>query len=190
MRKFIALFSILTFVLGFGGLSYAINDEGATGANEKREIPGAPGFVPYKEIQLVRYGAIEPNQTYLSAGDVVVRNTVSDDGVTIALVNEITVSTDAVAGVVVSTKIHTCEFVGATPGVDYGRRNWGWIQVKGYCPTVNIASGPPMAGGAIYASTTARYATKSAAVYNQTNRPLGFAYDASSQGQAKAEIDL
>lgn len=188
MKKLI--FSFVALLMIGSGVAHATQGEGATGANKKREIPGALGYVPYKEIQLVRWGESSPaNSTTLSAGDVVVRDTLSDDGVTIGLIGTINCSTDAVAGVIVSPTISTAESTGLTPGVDYGRRNWGWMQVKGYCPTVNITAGAGP-GSALYASSTNRYATKSAdnAPFNQ--RVLGFAYDNASQGQAEAELDV
>lgn len=186
MKKYI-IAVVALLVLATGSLAHAYS-EGTASPSAKRQT-NAPGYVPYKEVQLVRFGANEPDAVGLSAGDVVLWDTVSDDGVTIMLAAS-TVSTDAVAGVVVSPTIGTVETVGTTPGVDYGRRNWGFVQVKGYCPTVNITGGPVLAGGAIFASGTARYATKSATVYNASNRTMGFAYDASSQGQAEAFLDL
>lgn len=188
MKKYI--FSLLALLMLASGVAVAQQNEGTVGANTKREIPGALGYVPYKEIQLVRYPVnLNAGGNNLSAGDVVVWDAVSDDGVTINLITS-AVSTDAVAGVVVSTIIETADSVGTTPGMDYGRRNWGWMQVRGYCPTVNITSGPDSAGGVIVASKTARYATGPTIGWNRTQRPMGFAYDASSQGQAEAFLDL
>lgn len=193
MKKYIfSLFALL--VLGTG-LVYAQGDEGTTGANTKREISGALGYVPYKELQLVRYAETQNlGSLALSAGDVVVWNTISDDGVTIGLVGT-TGSVDSVAGVVVSTIINTADSTGTTPGVDYGRRNWGFIQVRGLCPVVNVTSGGP-AGSSLIASSVSRYATgtpgelTTAGTTPRVYRFMGFAYDASSQGQSEALLDL
>ena len=123
----------------------------------------------------------------------VVWDCISDDGVTAGLVG--TASTDAVAGVVVSVNIPTADAVGTTAQTDYGRRNWGYVQVKGLCTKVNITAGPG-AGSSIAASTTSRYATTAAAGAVTAGssiivpKPMGFAYDASSQGQSEAYINL
>ncbi len=180
MKKYIlSLVAILTLV---SGNALATQDEGAAGANTKREIAGALGYVPYKELQLVRWAENGPNPTggNLSAGDVVVWDCVSDDGVTIAIVGA-TNSVDAVAGVVVSTRIQSVDSTGTTPGIDYGRRNWGYMQVRGQITTINMFGGPA-AGGNITAAAQVRCAT--AAPAGNTNKVMGFAYDASGAGSA------
>lgn len=180
MKKYIiSLVALLTLV---SGQAFATQGEGSGGPNAKREISGAPGFVPYKEYQLVRYGENGPNSATLSAGDVVTWDCVSDDGVTIGLVGAVN-SVDAVAGVVVSTVINTVEVTGTTPGVDYGRRNWGYIQVRGLSTKVNVTGGSAVVGSSLVASATARYATAALPI-NGGQRNLGFAYDASEQGNS------
>jgi len=185
MKKMLFVFiALLTLV----SPAFATQDEGTVGPNEKRET-GALGYVPYKEIQLVRWGENMPSPLNgnLSAGDVVVWDCVSDDGVTIGLVSA-TNSVDAVAGVVVSTRIQSADTTGTTPGIDYGRRNWGWIQVKGFTTDINMVGGPA-AGASIVASATARNAT--AALNGPGQRVMGFAFDASASGAgAEAMIDL
>jgi hypothetical protein len=183
MKKYIVSFvALLTLV---SGSAFATQDSDGR-ASDKREIAGAPGFVPYKEYQLVRYADVAANQSSLTSGDVVVWNCVSDDGVTIDLVGA-TNSADAVAGVVVSTVIQTAEAVGMTPGIDYGRRNWGWIQVKGYNTNINMVGTAPAAGGAIKASDTARNADR-ALGNSSAVKVMGFAYDNSTD--TEAGIDL
>lgn len=170
-------------------MAYAYDADG--NANKKREIDGAPAYVAYREYQLVRYASNQNvgTNTPLSAGDVVVGDCVSDDGVTIALVGA-TNSVDAVRGVVVSATIPTCDVTGSTAQTDFGRRNWGYIQVKGLCTTVNfLGSNTPAAGGAIVASATARNAQ--GALAGNSNRMMGFAYDAGAGGSSnKVYIDL
>lgn len=187
MKKYIvSLVALLT--LGYAGYAHATASEGA-GPSTKREIAGAPGYVPYKNYQLVRYGEANPAISVpLSAGDVVVWDTVTDDGVTIGLVG-ITGSVDSVAGVVVGGNIVTAESAGLTASQDYGRRNWGWVQVEGFA-TVNITSGPP-AGGAIVASAArARFATGAVGTNLQPQVVIGFAYDAASSGSSEAGLRL
>lgn len=183
MKKLFSLFAILALV---SGVAYAYDADG--NPNTKREVDGAPAWVPYREYQLVRWAENSPGtSTWLTAGDVVVRDCISDDGVTIGLVA--TASTDAVAGVVVSVNIPTADSVGTTAQTDYGRRNWGYIQVSGHCAKVNVTGGGA-AGSTLVASTTARYATAPNGVPASGQKALGFAYDASSQGQAEAYINL
>lgn len=193
MKKYIVSFVAL-LTLGYAGYAYCQANEGA-GPNNKREIAGAPGYLPYKEYQLARWGEANPAISVpLSAGDVVIRDTVSDDGVTIGLVG-IAGSTDAIAGVVVGGNIMTAETAGLTASQDYGRRNWGWIQVKGYNSVTNITGGGG-AGTALIASSVARYATGtnpslvSGGSATMPPRIMGFSYDAASQGRSEAEIDL
>lgn len=174
MKKHIfALFAVLSLV---SGSVYAYDADG--NANRKRAIDGAPAWVAYREYQLVRY----PNNldagsnTPLSAGDVVVWDCVSDDGVTVNLVGS-TNSADAVAGVVVSTTIPSADVAGTTPQTDFGRRNWGYIQVRGLCTNVNTV-GQTTAGVAIKASDTARNAdTASGADSVNKGQKMGFAMD-------------
>ena len=80
MKKLISLFALLTLV---SGVAYAYDTDGNSA--QKREIPNTPGYVPYREYQEVRFGADGPNDVALSAGDVVVGDSVSDDGITVGL---------------------------------------------------------------------------------------------------------
>ena len=188
MKK--SIFTLLAILMIASGVAHAT--QGTDGNVATKRETGAPGYVPYREYQLVRYGAQSVNDTSLTAGDVVTWDCASDDGVTIGLVGVIN-SVDSVAGVVVSTVIQTAEAASLTPGLDYGRRNWGWIQVKGYTSTINIVDGPGAAGGSIMASGTARNATNSIGAANGTRRLMGFAYDAwTGAGGAtdEAQIDL
>ena len=188
MKKFLRYFLTLSVLFGIGiGQSYAYDSDGYP--NTKREIPGAPSNYAYREYQLVRYGATSQGITLnLSQGDVVVADCVSDDGVSVGLVGTVG-SSDAVKGVVVSTLIQTADVAGTTAETDYGRRNWGYIQVKGLCTKVNITGGSAVAGSTIVASPVARYAT-APVITNGLTRTLGFAYDASAQGQSEASLEV
>lgn len=185
MKKLISFIAILSMM---GGVAYAYEYKGDGNANTKRAIEGAPAYVAYREYELVRFAENGQNGVQLSAGDVVVADCVSDDGVTIGLAGTVA-STDAVKGVVVSPTIPTCDVTGSTAQTDFGRRNWGYIQVKGYCSTVNITGGPSIAGGVIVASSTARFASAPPTA-NSNYRPMGFAYDASTTAVGEAYIDL
>ena len=158
MKKLIFGFIALLMV---SGNAFAYQDDG--NASTKREIAGAPAWIGYREYMLVRYAnnLDAGSNTPLSAGDVVVWSCVSDDGVTVDLVSTAS-SSDAVAGVVVSTTIPSCETVGTTAQTDYGRRNWGYIQVRGLSSNVNlVGGGVTIAGQPLKASGTARNADAS-----------------------------
>lgn len=187
MRKRIfSLLALLTFV---GGIAFAYDTDGNT--SRKREIDGAPATFPYREYQLVRYSEEGSNQSPLSAGDVVVGDSVSDDGISVGLVGTAG-SSDSVKGVVVSATIPTRDVLGLTSSSDFGRRNWGYIQVKGFCSTVNVSSGNANAGTTLIASgTLPRYATAAHSSVFVGERQLGWAYDASAGGGGnKVEINL
>ncbi len=184
MKRLLSIVAILSLV---SGVAFAYDADG--NINTKRQIDGAPASVAYREYQLVRWGenGASPTGGNLSAGDVVVGDCVSDDGITVAIIGT-TNSIDAVRGVVVSPAIQTCDVVGTTAITDFGRRNWGYIQVKGFCTKVNVYAGG-VAGSALVAAGQARCAT--AAPNNPGLRTLGFAYDASESGNAnKVEINL
>lgn len=176
MKK--SIFALLAILMIASGVAYAVQSPDGN-AHDTRGM-GAPGYVPYREYQLVRYSESGPNGTSLTAGDVVIWDCVSDDGVSVGLVG-VAGSSDAVAGVVVSTAIQTVELTGVdmTASLDYGRRNWGWIQVRGYNTSVNLVGGGVAAAGqSLKASDTARNAD--ASVNTGTGvirRVLGFAYD-------------
>lgn len=82
-----------------------------------------------RTYKFVRYGLVNPNAGSLSANEVVIYDTTSDDGVTI--VKTTTSADGAIAGIVVET-IQTAEAGSITSAADdAGRRNWGFIQVHG-----------------------------------------------------------
>lgn len=186
------LFSFVAILCLFSGMAYAYDADG--NANKKREIDGAPASVAYREYQLFRFAENGANGVQLSAGDVIVRDCVSDDGVSAGLAGTVG-SIDAVFGVVVSSTVPTCDVTGTTAVTDFGRRNWGYAQVKGLTTKCNITGGPTIAGGSIRASETPRYATAATttvltAVSAGTQRVMGFAYNASAQGQSTADVEL
>lgn len=165
------------------GLAYAYDGDGNVA--KRREVDGATAYTPYREYQLVRYGNSGANGVQLSAGDVVVGDCVSDDGITVDVVSA-TSSPDAVRGVVVSVTIPTCDVTGSTAQTDYGRRNWGYIQTKGFCQKINMTTGL-LAGGSVVASSgSPRYA--GAPTY-ANQRSMGFAYSSSTAGSSNT-VDL
>lgn len=182
-KRIFNLFVILSLI---GGMAYAYDADG--NINTKRQIDGAPASVAYREYLLVRYANNGANGVQLSAGDVVVGDCVSDDGITVGTVGT-TNSIDAVRGVVVSPTIPTCDVTGTTAVTDFGRRNWGYIQVKGLCTKINIDGTSVGAGASLIASGVARYAT--APLGGNGQRTMGFAYNASTNGNSNTvEINL
>lgn len=184
MRK--RLFALLAVITLVCGSAYAYDADG--NINKKREVEGAPAYFPYREYQLVRYGATSQGITAnLSAGDVVIWDCISDDGVSVNLVTTAG-SSDAAAGVVVSTTILTADVTGTTAVTDWGKRNWGYIQVKGYNTNINMI-GTPTAGGAIKVSDSARNADTAVSTTGEyKGRSIGFAMDANSDGEAMINL--
>lgn len=185
MKKlFISLLAIASLI--GGGLSYAYYDEGGNGgAPNVKDTSGGPVGTPVRVYTLVRYPVFSPNVPSLSAGDVVLWDTISDDGITINTMGEggVTISNDAVAGVVASLAIPTADVQGNTATQDVGRRNWGYIQTYGLNTDCNIDGTTITVGQALIPSSVARKA--SATVGANTNdisiaNPLGFAFDATS----------
>lgn len=184
MKKLIAL---LVVGLLAGGVAFAAYDEGIYPASKDQAV-GSPDQSP-RIYRFVRYAEMADSSRSLSAGEVVVWDCVSDDGVTIGMIGTAANSTDAVAGVVVGT-IQTAEANG-TAGAQVGKRNWGYVQVYGVntdCMldgTVNI-----LAGGAIKAQeasgTNVGYGC--AAATTQAGAIFGFALDAVSADGTDNEV--
>jgi hypothetical protein len=185
MKKLFFSLLIASFLFG-SGVAFAYQDDGYP---HRLKDSGATNADPVRVYQLVRNGLSGASTQQMTAGDVVVWDCTSDDGVTVDIMST-TSSSDAVAGVVVSATIPTSDQAVATAVADMGHRNWGYIQIYGLCKIVNVTSGPALAGGAVVASgTTARYATaKAASSTYGTN--LGFAYNASEAGQDAVFIRL
>jgi hypothetical protein len=158
-------------------------DEGAY-PNNKELSKGSPADA-VRVYQLVRYAEGGAVARSLSAGEVVVWDCVSDDGVTIGLAGTVG-SADAVAGVVISSTIRTSDNA-ATAANSVGSRNWGYIQTYGICNSAMVQS-TAVAGQAIGASDTASYGiplTNSSGNYRAV---FGFALDAVSSTAEDVEI--
>lgn len=185
MKKLYSILLALGLLVGGVNVAHAYSSDG--NPNLKDESTATPAD-PVRVYRLVRYPENQVDSVTLSAGDVVVWDCVSDDGVSVTLVSSAN-STDAVAGVVVSPFIPTADSSNSAAN-SIGRRNWGYVQTSGLCTVANVTSGGA-AGTALRASQTARYATAATVTpTGTTQRIMGFAYDASSQGQAEVYVDL
>lgn len=189
MKNLFRFALVLSVLLGIGSnrVAFAAYSEGSA-AHHLEEHDG-PASNPVTVLTLVRYANADVDAPPITAGDVVIWNFVSDDGVTIDLA---AASTDAVAGISVGT-IPTAETMSNTAVQDLGKRNWGYIQIYGYYPTCKIDGTTIAAGGGLRASPTARRATTSNAtglIQSGANggSSLGFAYDASSAQAESAEV--
>ena len=192
MKKF--LFSILLAISLVGsGLAFAYNDGGAV--NNKEMSNGSPAD-PVRNYVLVRWPEVTTGDSQLatgnalSAGDVVVWDCLSDDGVTVNISSVIS-SADAVAGFVVATI--TQDTVAAVSAVaDIGHRNWGFVQNYGPILAGAKTSGTLTAGQAIApgSGNLARYAVPAQGTVTQTNTRVifGFAYDAESGTNTAADV--
>lgn len=183
MKKLFLLLIIAASL--FGGNAFAYNDDGNVNI---KETSGGSNADPVRVYMLVRYPEIQASANFLalSAGDVVVWDTISDDGVTINRVQASGQSRDAVAGIVVATI--TADVASSSAVNDIGRKNWGYIQTYGICTTAKTSSAINFAGQNIAASNTSGFVTaiEQAAANNNAAR-LGFAYDTASAG-ASVEV--
>lgn len=190
MKKLIYGFLIASFLIS-GGVAFAGDyDESGAIRNTKLQHPGQASD-PCKVVEFVRWADAGPNQPSLTSGDVVIWDLLSDDGVTISLVQalvanaDIASSSDAVAGVCIGT-IPTAEtnIGGLSPAASEGRRNWGYIQIYGFNPNVKVDSSTISAGDGLKASGDPRRAkTVVRNTYSSQGNggaTLGFAYDATS----------
>lgn len=131
------LISLLAIGLMLSGVSFAYDSPTDNGQILTNSTGGGQA-TPIKVYQLVRYGAREQNTATLASGSTVVWDTVSKDGVTIALTT--TSGNGAVAGVTV-TQIFTGNGGGTSASDDAGRRNWGYVQVYGPVDATVTAGG-------------------------------------------------
>lgn len=188
MRKLL----ILALVLLSSALAFAYSDDGQVNL---KESSGGLASNPVRVYTLVRYPQSDPIGAKLSAGDVVLWDTVSDDGVTVNVFGQAG-SVDSVAGVVVSATILTQDGTGAlSADTSLGFRNWGYIQIYGFndnakvkgsgTTTVSVTAGGPLCQD----PNTARYAMLCTQAGIGASMPVfGFAYDAESSDNNSAEI--
>lgn len=123
-------------------------------AGIKLRLTGDVQTDPVRVYKLVRNASRDANTGGIASTDVCVYNVISDDGVTVTLT--LTSADTTVAGIAV-TAIATSDAVGSDQSLagDWGRRNWGWIQVYG--PTfARVKAGGTnghVAGGIWYTSS-------------------------------------
>ena len=180
MKKLIYSFIITSFLLG-GGVAFAYDDGGLV---NKIESSGGYADDAVRVLQLVRYPEIDPNRPSISAGDVVVWDTISDDGVTVNYLDKAG-SVDSVAGVIVSATIPTADASG-TAAQTTGRRNWGYMQTYGLNTNVQIEA-TTVAGQSLTVHPTHNGFATPADDDTVVARVFGFAYDAESSDTAAGE---
>lgn len=176
MKKLFSLL-LLAASLAWGGVAFAYSDDGSV---HQTNYSGGTASDNIRVYQLARYGDQGPNVASVSQGDVVVWDCISDDGVTVGLVTTVA-SSDAVAGVVISTTIPTDDHTGLLASAELGNRNWGYIQTRGLCTFVHFApTGSAVVGRGAKASDLAGFAASSSTA--DSGRKLGFSMDASPSG--------
>ena len=173
------LFSFLLVGLFVSSVAFAIDSPSDPGEKEgARLVIGQP----LKVYQLVRNPQTGLDSTTFASGDVLLWDTVSDDGVTVNRVGntDITTSSDAVAGVVVGS-IPTADDQGAVdPANDRWKNNWGYIQTYG--PAIaKIDASAVAVGEGLRGSATASRAV-GVGGGTDASASLGFAMDAKSGG--------
>ena len=180
MKKLFAILSAFVLVSSF---AYAYDDGGKVNV---KETSGGSVTDPVRIYTLVRYPEFALDERALSAGDVVVWDPISDDGVTVNLVGRggLTISTDVgVAGVVVSTSIPTADIQSSSASGDMNRRNWGFIQTYGFCDDVMYSTdnGNASVGEGLVASrVNPRYATHISSSASAATGGFAAALDAAS----------
>ncbi len=130
MRKYLVLaLTLLTVTFGVSSSAFAVNKPDSIGMIKR--VTGSGEDTPTRVYKLVRYGSntnLGTNPS-ISAGEAVVYDTISDDGITIR--RSTTSGDGAFAGIAV-TEIPTSDAsTGTAASDDLGRRNWGYIIVHG-----------------------------------------------------------
>ena len=189
MKKFKIIFTLFIFfsiACLFSGPSFGY-DEG----NRIHMLIESNGTAsdPIRIYQLVRFPDLGNSHLYVSAGDVLIWDTVSEDGVSANYVQftDITTSSDCVAGVAVGD-IPTADSAGTVTS-DVGKRNWGYIQVYGYNEKVKVDASAITAGEGLRASAQKGQATgTSGDATTNGGGSLGFAYNANSSTSTSIKV--
>lgn len=195
MKKY---FFVLALLLATGN-AFAAYDEGSA-IHNKEASKGSPAD-PTRVYMLVRYPEVSVDTPSISAGEVLVWDAISDDGVTVNRIARPTngtagmtttgaASTDAVAGISVGT-IPTADNASSAAN-SIGSRNWGYIQTYGLCSTAMVQA-TTVAGGAIAANDTAGdqlYAIPVTGANPRAGAIFAFAMDAcSSDGNCEVFVE-
>lgn len=130
--------SLLVAILGLlvSTSAYAINNPDMANYEIRRGTGGQQADAQ-RSVRLVRFGNRGANVSSLVSGDVVIWDTLSDDGVTIATT---TTSADGAIAGIVCTTIPTADGSANTAFDDQGRRNWGYIITSGKADA-NVGAG-------------------------------------------------
>ena len=168
IKSFISL--SLVMLLGVTVAYAAPNEPNFSTYVVKRQVGSRQGD-PVRVLKLVRFSTKGPNQTSVVSGDVLVYDTVSDDGVSVRLT---TTSADgAIAGIAASA-ISSSDSTAATTSAqdDAGGLNWGYIVVHGLANAkVTAGSGTGNAIGEAFTTST----DSGAAGYTQVTTANGAA---------------
>lgn len=135
MNKFIKLL-LIAAVVSMPSLAQADSPTYETYTN-KSEKAGKQSN-PVRVVKLVRFSATEQAVATISAGEVVVYDTNSDDGVSI---RRTTTSGDGAIAGIACTRIPSADAGATADSLDLGRRNWGWIVVHGPATANTVQNG-------------------------------------------------
>lgn len=178
MNKYLRNLALAISLVLVSSVAYAFPSEPTF--DETRKNQSSRQATPYREIQLVRFPTQGANSIAVS-GDVAIWNTVSDDGVSIALT---TTSADArIAGVVCVT-IFSPDNATATSALDdIGHRNWGWIITRGLANVKVTAGGTNGHGvGDVFITSTDSGAATTVPTQDRTTAAGAFAVGAARGG--------
>ena len=136
--KSIISLSVVVMLLGISGSAFAVNDPTFKTWIVKRQTGTQQGD-PVRVIKLVRFSSRAVNGPDIASGDVLVYDTVSDDGVTVRLT---TTSADGAVAGISCVAIQTSDAItGTSAQDDAGRRNWGYMVVHGPADAKAAAGG-------------------------------------------------
>ena len=196
MRKLLLSFTLLTFA--FGGVAFAVDLPSDVGMIKR--ATGSSQSTPTRVYKLVRFGSntTEGSVQTISAGEAVVYDTISDDGVTI---RRTTTSADvAFAGIAVTSIPTSDALTGTTAADDSGRRNWGYIIVHGpttaaiaLAGTNGHAAGDPFitstdSGRVTTFAASSAFPSNGERLVKQTGAIGGFFFDASDTTSTSIEV--
>jgi len=182
MKKYLFAFVAMTLM---AGNAYALNSPDDPGTYEGA---GFTRDTDPKVYRIVRNPLSGVDSSAFATGDVLIWDTISQDGVTVNLVGntDISVSNDAVAGVAVASIPTAGLAVAVDAKSDRNKDNWGVMITRGRALTTAGAEVITVGEG-LRAGATAGQAAGIAGSTG-TSASLGFALEASASGTNEIQV--
>lgn len=191
MNKFFALF---LGALLLSGVAFAAQEPTLSGwENKSRYAQQAGEGTQTTVLKLVRNSMAGSSVAGISSGDVVIYDTVSDDGIS---VRTTTTSADgAIAGIAVTSIPSSDNLSGTSAAADAGHRNFGYIIVHGKA-TANVTAGGTnnnAVGDGFVTSTDAGKITMNdltTAALSRRSPKGGFFYDGADTTSTSVDVQV